>query len=374
MAHSIPSARSITPALFGWLAPVWLASPAFAQLQQVTHATSIQSVPVPSTPVGATLPAFDPSLGVLRGVIVGLSGSVTGTLWFENTNASATNAPHYNAGILLTGTHPAGGFDPAPNPAFEFAPDPFHQVGLGAFDGTLDFAGASAASIPFVNAFGTGQPSMSYPVFSDAGLHAFVGPAGSPGTVSFSVTTTDVSSGLLPAGIFESHAMTATVGLSVRYEYELLPAAICVALFGSGCPCANPGSNGGGCASSVNAQGGLLVQSGIASLSNDTLVLSGSRMPDSSALYFQGTSFAIAQAPFGDGLRCVLGAIARLGTKTNVAGSSAYPQAGDASISVRGGVTAPGRRYYQVFYRNSAAYCTSATFNTTNGRAVLWQP
>ena len=31
-------------------------------------------------------------------------------------------------------------------------------------------------------------------------------------------------------------------------------------------------------------------------------------------------------------------------------------------------------RYYQVWYRNAAAFCTPSTFNTSNGYAVTWQP
>ena len=36
-------------------------------------------------------------------------------------------------------------------------------------------------------------------------------------------------------------------------------------------------------------------------------------------------------------------------------------------------VAAPGLRYYQTYYRNSASYCTAATFNLSSGQAVLWQ-
>jgi hypothetical protein len=299
---------------------------------------------------------------------------VSGSLSFENTNAGATNAPAYNVGILISGTHPAGSFNPGPDPAFEFAPDPAHQIGLGTYDGTLDFAGPSSATIPFQNAFGTGAPVMSYPLFGDTQMAPWIGPAGAPGMLAFTVQDADISGPSLPPGIFESHGMTTNVHLVVRYDYDPFPTAICLALPSSGCPCSNPGQNGGGCGNSVNAQGGLLAQSGSSQLSNDTLQLIGTRMPDSSALYFQGTSHSYLQSPFGDGLRCVFGSITRLGTKTNVGGASAYPAPGDASISVRGGVTSPGTRYYQTFYRNSASFCTSATFNTTNGRAVLWQP
>src|SRR5204862_180169 len=44
---------------------------------------------------------------------------------------------------------------------------------------------------------------------------------------------------------------------------------------GAACPCANNGSNGNGCANSVNAAGANLTASGAASVSADTLVLLG---------------------------------------------------------------------------------------------------
>src|SRR5690606_6997679 len=108
------------------------------------------------------------------------------------------------------------------------------------------------------------------------------------------------------------------------FRVELLPNAspIC---FGDGsgtaCPCGNNGAPGHGCASSVNASGARLSVSGVSSLTADTLVLHGSGMPDSSALYFQGTNPIAwgAGAVFGDGLRCAGGAVVRLRTVENVA-------------------------------------------------------
>jgi hypothetical protein len=147
--------------------------------------------------------------------------------------------------------------------------------------------------------------------------------------------------------------------------------------FGDGtsaaCPCANNGTAGNGCANSVNANGANITASGVASVAADTLVLAGSGMPNSSCLYFQGTT-QIAVA-FGDGLRCAGGTVIRLGTKANTAGASQYPAAGDLPVSVRGALPASGgSRYYQCWYRNSAPYCTPATFNLTNGLEVPWQP
>jgi hypothetical protein len=143
------------------------------------------------------------------------------------------------------------------------------------------------------------------------------------------------------------------------------------------CPCGNnsPVGNDEGCLSSLGT-GGKLVGTGTPSLAADTLLLTGTGMPNSSALYFQGTSQqggGLGSA-FGDGLRCAGGTVIRLGTKANTAGASQYPAAGDSPVSVRGLVGAPGTRTYQVWYRNAAAFCTSSTFNLSNGWEVTWAP
>jgi hypothetical protein len=66
--------------------------------------------------------------------------------------------------------------------------------------------------------------------------------------------------------------------------------------------------------------------------------------------------------------------VIRLGTKVNAAGASQYPAVGDPSVSVRGGVVAPGTRTYQIWYRNAADFCTSDTFNLSNGVQLTWTP
>jgi hypothetical protein len=151
--------------------------------------------------------------------------------------------------------------------------------------------------------------------------------------------------------------------------------------FGDGsataCPCGNAsavGSNSG-CLSSLGV-GGKLVASGTASLANDTVALLGTNMPNSSALYFQGTSQQAGGlgVVFGDGLRCAGGTIIRLGTTSNSAGASQYPFGAAPPVHVKGSVNTPGTRTYQVWYRNAAPFCTASTFNLTNGREISWGP
>jgi hypothetical protein len=143
---------------------------------------------------------------------------------------------------------------------------------------------------------------------------------------------------------------------------------------GTACPC-GPGAAGNGCPNSIDASGALLQGSGVASLTGDTFVLAGSGMPDSSALYFQGTARAAGGAGilFGDGLRCVAGTVVRLGTQTNAGGASQYPEPADLPVHVKGMIGAPGVRHYQCWYRNAnPTFCTPATFNLSNGMQVTW--
>jgi hypothetical protein len=150
--------------------------------------------------------------------------------------------------------------------------------------------------------------------------------------------------------------------------------------FGDGtngpCPCDNDGAPGRGCAGSFDS-GGLLVGSGVASLSSDTLLLTATHVGTSSAFFRQAetqATFGIG-VPLGDGLRCIDGFTIRLGNMFATTGIATYPNAGDLPISIRGAIAAPGTtRVYQVAYRDAASFCTPSTFNTTNGLLVTWGP
>lgn len=144
---------------------------------------------------------------------------------------------------------------------------------------------------------------------------------------------------------------------------------------GTACPCGNGSSDQAGCDNSLGVPG-KLVGAGTASLAADTLVLSGSNMPNGGALYFQGTTQMSAGAglAFGDGLLCVSGSILRLAVKFNVAGASQFPSAGDPTLSSAGLVAAAGSRNYQVWYRDAAPFCSTDTYNLTNGWNLVWAP
>lgn len=144
------------------------------------------------------------------------------------------------------------------------------------------------------------------------------------------------------------------------------------------CPCGNVGAPGHGCASSVNALGGELASSGCldAAAGTESVVLHASGLSGSGGTVFvKGDMSASAGIPYSDGIRCADGTLVRLGTNPTIGGASSYPQAGQASLSVRGG-TPPGSgtiAYYQAIYRNAAvAFCPPGTANLTNGWRIAW--
>lgn len=145
------------------------------------------------------------------------------------------------------------------------------------------------------------------------------------------------------------------------------------------CPCAN-GNNGtfsiSGCANSVNQAGAHLDVAGVWSGTQDTTTLVAQGMPaTTTCLFFQGNVPVTTTSFFGDGARCAGSGIVRLGTKTASAGVAAYGYPADIPIHTRGLVPVGGGwRYYQAWYRNAAAFCTSSTFNLSNAAALLWSP
>jgi hypothetical protein len=147
--------------------------------------------------------------------------------------------------------------------------------------------------------------------------------------------------------------------------------------FGDGnpnCPCNNDSLPGAqqGCLNSTGV-GGKLLGTGQTNVSADALVLHASNMVQGSCVFLQGTG--LAQAPFGDGLRCTGGQLKRLATKPVVGGMASFPQAGDPSISVKGAVPATGGvRNYQVYYRNPNGSPCGTFYNITSGVSVIWQP
>ena len=143
------------------------------------------------------------------------------------------------------------------------------------------------------------------------------------------------------------------------------------------CPCGNssaPGS-GAGCLDSRGVSASLRA-AGSARLAHDELVLAAADLPGGIAFYIQGATRENGGAGtvYGDGLLCAGGPLRPIGAAAIANGSASYPRPGDPSVSHRGLVLAPGTRTYQVLCRDRARFCTSDTFNLSNGIEIVWGP
>ena len=149
---------------------------------------------------------------------------------------------------------------------------------------------------------------------------------------------------------------------------------------GTPCPCSNDNDGsvpGSGCDNGHFSSGALLQGFGVASVSDDTLVLSVTgQEPLRAGLYFQAEN-AINGAdgiPFGDGLRCAGGALIRLQLRfADSAGASNTTIA----IGAKGGVSAGQTKRYQHWYRSTNnPPCGPGVndFNLSNGYEITWLP
>jgi hypothetical protein len=148
------------------------------------------------------------------------------------------------------------------------------------------------------------------------------------------------------------------------------------------CPCGNSGVAGRGCNNSVGTGGAWLSATGLASLSADSVCLqSAGELPSASTVFLQGSAIVSTGIVFGDGVRCVGGALKRIGIHGASSGTVSYPIAGDTSISARstilGNPILPGQaRYYQAYYRDpNPAFCPNPPgngWNVSSGQIVTW--
>jgi hypothetical protein len=149
------------------------------------------------------------------------------------------------------------------------------------------------------------------------------------------------------------------------------------------CPCSNqPVFTGRGCENSSTTGGASLHASGIASLAGDTLsFVSAGEKPTATSILLTGTIRTNGFA-FGQGVRCVGGALKRLYVATASGGSVTLPGAGNATVSARhlalnDPISAGDHRYYMVYYRDPivmGSCSATATFNGTDAIDVTWAP
>lgn len=351
--------------------------------------------------VNVALPRFDPDLGILVRVQLQLLAQVEVAAQFESLDAAPALVNLTLAGQVQV-LRPGGG-----SVLLSSIPSSVHVDSVTAFDGVIDFRGTSGRTYPPELLMGSDSMTSTAP--SDLAL--FTGPPGNPGTVLTPLDAVGASSAAGPGNLVTIFNTTASASVTVCYvfdldcngngtadaqdiaagtsldvngngvpdecDYEIDPSLCLGDGSGIACPCGNtsaPGS-GEGCLNSLGA-GGLLVGSGVARVMADTLVLTASGLPSSTtALFYQGTTTVggTSGVPFGDGLRCAGGNIVRLGRSIAQSGVASFPPPGSPGIAALGGLgSGLVTRFYQCWYRNAAAFCTSATFNLTNGMRIAW--
>ena len=152
------------------------------------------------------------------------------------------------------------------------------------------------------------------------------------------------------------------------------------------CPCGNPpATTGRGCDNSSATGGAVISASGAAYLSSESLAFTtAGERPTATSMLIQGDAEISSGIVFGQGVRCLGGAIKRLYLKTAVAGCITAPDfnAGDSSISTRsaalGAPIQPGQPYYYlVYYRDPFVLggCPATSgFNATQTGMITWWP
>jgi hypothetical protein len=167
--------------------------------------------------------------------------------------------------------------------------------------------------------------------------------------------------------------------LSIGTSFEpSVGAVFCAGDGASGaCPCGNTSVPNAGCANS-RGEGATLLASGSASVAADDLLLVASGLPKSqSCLVFLSASLS-SGAPFGDGRRCVAGAVSRLGVRSSGPAGVAIYGPGLANYSQAHFPASnrflPGALLgFQCWYRDPIGPCGNAT-NLSSARAVTFAP
>ncbi|MSP01287.1 MAG: choice-of-anchor E domain-containing protein [Acetobacteraceae bacterium] len=175
---------------------------------------------------------FDPSLGSLREVLVTIGNDLTGTASVENLDARGWRIGFDQyAAVFVT---PPGTTVLAPA---KVSDDSAILLNLGAYDGTMDFAGTSGTVV----SFGTSDPlariTAGGGALTDAeDLAAFTG----PGTIALPVGSTGRSAMIGPPNLLAEIAQSTGATISVRYVYSATPFDLID--YGSGFPLAtSPG-------------------------------------------------------------------------------------------------------------------------------------
>lgn len=164
------------------------------QTDTISQATDGWSVPV-------TFQQFSPSAGTLISVGLSLTGTITGIAALENLGVAAETTP-----VSVFGTIALNTGSIAVDQAYPIATG---SATLGAYDGTLDFAGSSGTIATFSN---SAPGTLTNAVGS---LSAFVG----TGTIGWTASSQALLSEANNGNILSVTRAEAGASISLRYDY-----------------------------------------------------------------------------------------------------------------------------------------------------------
>lgn len=186
--------------------------------------TPVQTVVIPAQTTNwneiVTFDKFDPSLGTLEKIHFSLKGIVEGTIKVENLDAQQAKV-FATLQTTLTLTRPDD------STIVVSIPVALETFNLAAFDGSIDFAGASGSSSEGLTSMVI-ETVVSPPPNSDLSL--FTG----PGTISLPLASVGTSSASGAGNLVTQFSTMAGAEVSIKYEYVAVPEPSSVALMGLG--------------------------------------------------------------------------------------------------------------------------------------------
>lgn len=349
------------------------------------------SVPLSTTNWNSSvsIPQFDSSLGILQSVDFELAGGIFGSAAIESLDAAASVVTtDYQAAITLTRPDMSVLVVSIPNQNF--------VDNLTQFDGAADFGGTSGITHPGITTMDMQSISSSAP----ADLALFTG----VGNIVLPVTAAGSSIASGSGNLITQFLTDAEADVKVCYNYALdcngngiadsvdlanttsndnnqdgIPdecqpgwRSLCEGdgsqNGGIDCPCNNNGGNGEGC-DTGSGFGGLLTASGVPSISNDTLTMTASQVPNSHGFFMAGdlTLGGDNGVPFFDGIACITNPL-RVEKFVN---GGTIPLVNGPTISQYVSAAPGDTSYFQYWFRNGNGPC-GAGVNATNAIEVTW--
>lgn len=199
----VPKMKMSKSALFGVAATLAFASATTAKADSLSYTNSF-GPQIFGYSTSFTIPKFDSSLGTLTSIVFNLQGSETASQKFESLDASASVITATTTGTMTL-------YRPNNSVLVVTAPQVVNVFNAAAFDGVIDFAGASGATFVTTSTTSSDTSTTTNP----ADFSAFTG----AGTIALPVTATG-SAGASGAGnLLNQFNTTGSTTAIVTYNF-----------------------------------------------------------------------------------------------------------------------------------------------------------